>query len=347
MTAAGGLAAPHTEFIFESAPFRSSHASTVVELRGGGLMAAWFGGTEEGARDVAIWGARKSGTGGWSAPVELAREPNQPAWNPVLFYTRDGTLWLYYKFGPSPMTWTAARRSSRDDGRTWSAVERLPAGILGPIRAKPLVMEDGTIISGTSVESYRAWAAWIERSVDNGGTWAKIGPIAVPRSIPRRNFRTDGPAVVPGVSEWDFTDGLIQPSVIGLGGKHVRLYARATTGIGRICVADSTDGGMTWSEARPTELPNPNSGIDAVALQDGRIVMIYSHTEKGRSPLNLAVSRDGKKWKMFLALETEPGEFSYPNVIQGRNGDLHIAYTWKRQRIRYVNLPLADVPRPE
>lgn len=343
LLAATAAATPQTEFIFEKAPFASCHASTIVELRDGGLMAAWFGGTSEGAKDVAIWGSRRI-SGAWSVPVELAREPNQPTWNPVLFYTVDGTLWLYYKFGPSPMTWTAARRSSRDHGRTWSGIERLPAGILGPIRAKPLVMDDGTIVSGTSVESYRSWAAWIERSSDNGRTWTKVGPITVPRTVARRNPQGGNPAQVPGATEWDFTDGLIQPSVVSAGGKRLRLYARATSGIGRICVAESGDAGVTWSAAHPTELPNPNSGIDALTLRDGRIVMIYNHTEKGRTPLNLAVSRDGETWTMFHALETEPGEYSYPNVIQGTDGDLHITYTWKRQRIRYVRLPLAEVP---
>ena len=337
------VAAGQTEFVFERAPFASCHASTIVELKGGELMTAWFGGTREGAQDVAIWGSRRT-VGGWSAPVELAREAGQPAWNPVLFHTGDGTLWLYYKVGPSPMTWTAARRFSRDEGRTWSEIERLPAGLVGPVRAKPLVMSDGTIVSGSSVESYRSWAAWVERSTDNGRTWSKIGPITVPRTVARRNPRGGSPAQVPGAPEWDFTDGLIQPSVVEVKGQRLRLYARATSSIGKICVAESSDGGVTWSEARPTELPNPNSGIDAVRLRDGRTVMIYNHTEKGRTPLNLAVSRDGEHWTMFRALESEPGEYSYPNVIQGADGDLHIAYTWKRQRIRYVRVPLSEVP---
>jgi predicted neuraminidase len=343
LIATTAVAATQTGFVFEKAPFASCHASTIVELRDGGLMAAWFGGTGEGSKDVAIWGSRKTG-GAWSAPVELARQADQPTWNPVLFYTGDGTLWLYYKFGPSPMTWTAARRSSRDHGSTWSEIERLPAGILGPIRAKPLVLADGTIVSGSSVESYRSWAVWIERSTDHGRTWTKAGPITVPRTVARRNPRGSGPPQAPGVSEWDFTDGLIQPSVVAVQGKRLRLYARATSSIGRICVAESGDGGITWSAARPTELPNPNSGIDAVTLRDGRTVMIYNHTEKGRTPLNLAVSRDGGKWTMFQALESEPGEYSYPNVIQGADGDLHIAYTWNRKRIKYARVPLGDVP---
>lgn len=344
LVSAAAASAQQSEFVFETAPFASCHASTLVELNGGDLMAAWFGGTREGDKDVAIWGSRRTG-GAWSPPVELARETGQPTWNPVLFHTADGKLWLYYKAGPSPMTWTAARRASQDEGKTWSAVERLPAGIVGPVRAKPLVMADGTIVSGSSVESYRSWAAWVERSTDGGRTWKKIGPITVPLTAPRRNPRGGAPLQVPGASEWDFTDGLIQPSVVAVKGQRLRLYARATSSIGKICVAESSDGGLTWSDARPTELPNPNSGIDAVTLRDGRTVMIYNHAEKGRTPLNLAVTRDGEKWTMFRVLESEPGEYSYPNVIQGADGSLHACYTWKRQRIKYVHVPLSEIPQ--
>ena len=161
-----------SEFIFESAPFASCHASTVIELGNGDLLSAWFGGTAEGNPDVAIWYSRKV-NGKWSEPIELVRERETPSWNPVLFYTKDKRLWLYYKYGTTPTTWSAGRRFSEDDGKTWSAVEHLPAGLYGPIRAKPLVLADGTVVSGTSVESYRNWAVWIERSTDNGKTFAK------------------------------------------------------------------------------------------------------------------------------------------------------------------------------
>jgi len=332
-------AAPSSEFIFTQAPFVSCHASTVVELRNGDLLSAWFGGSKEAARDVAIWSSRRSG-GVWSPPVELVRERDIATFNPVLFYTNDGRLWFYYKFGPRPSTWTAGRRWSDDDGATWSEVEHLPAGLYGPIRAKPLVMEDGTIVSGTSVESYRSWAAWIERSTDGGETWTKSGPITVPdrfRASDRRQPKSRA-------EEWSVTDGIIQPSVVSMGGNWLRLYARSTALTGKIVVADSSDGGVTWTQGRPLDLPNPNSGLDAVALKDGRIVMIYNHTDDARTPLNLAVSRDGEHFRMFHAIEDEPGEYSYPAMIQAKNGDLLITYTWKRQRIRHVRFPLADVP---
>ncbi len=329
------------EFIFTSAPFASCHASSIVELRNGDLLAAWFGGSAESRPDVAIWGARRSG-GQWSPPVEMARERNIATYNPVLFYTRDGRLWLYYKFGPGPSAWTAARRWSVDDARSWSAVEHLPAGLYGPIRTKPLVLPDGTIVSGTSMESYRSWACWIERSSDNGKTWSTFGPITVARDHGRSPNQVVAPQV-PSLS--DDADGIIQPSIVPLGGKRLRLYARSTGSIGKICVADSPDRGATWTQARPIDLPNPNSGIDAVALRDGRVILVYNNSDRERTPLNLAVSSDGEHFKMFYTLEDQPGEFSYPAIIQAKGGDLHVTYTWQRQRIRHVTIPVSSIPR--
>src|ERR1700678_64914 len=93
---------------------RDNHASTLVELKNGDVLAAWFAGTKEGAPDVAIYGARLHG-GAWSAPVELARADKVACWNPVLFHTSDGRLWLYYKFGTKPATWAGARKWSDDE----------------------------------------------------------------------------------------------------------------------------------------------------------------------------------------------------------------------------------------
>lgn len=319
-------AAPAAEFIFIDARFASAHASNVVELRNHDLLASWFGGSAEGKPDVAVWTARRSG-GHWSAPVELVREPNIACYNPVMFHSADGRLWFYYKFGPHPSSWSAGRRFSDDEGVTWSSVEHLPAGLYGPIRAKPLLLASGVIVSGTSVESYNMWSAWIERSADNGKTWARIGPI-----------------MPTGPTPSGATYGIIQPSVVSLGGNHLRFYARSTSQIGKICISDSLDAGLTWTPARPIDVPNPNSGIDAVSLADGRVLLIYNNTNKGRTPLNLAIGKDGEHFRMFRTLEDEPGEYSYPALIQGSDGSLHITYTWNRKRIRYVHIPLGEVP---
>ena len=346
---ASGHALPGTQ--------RDNHASTLVELRNGDILAAWFAGTKEGAPDVAIYGARLH-AGTWSAPVELARADGVACWNPVLFHTHDGKLWLYYKYGTHPSTWLGARKSSSDEGRTWSAAETLPAGILGPIKDKPLVLPNGIIVSGSSIE-HGTWTAWIERSTDNGATWTHFGPITVPDHLDVPNAAALAAAEQPATpSAGSATDthtkvyplaartvGIIQPTVVSLGGRHLRFYARSHTRAARIAVADSYDSGVTWTQAHFIDLPNPNSGIDAVRLRDARIVLIFNNSYNERTPLNLAVSRDGEHFHIFRTLEDGPGQYSYPAIIQARNGDLLMTYSWRRETIKFVRLPLREVPR--
>ena len=345
MTVAQVPGTAHPQDIFTSAPFAQCHASTVVELSNGDWMAAWFGGTAEGAADVAIWGARHT-SAGWSAPTLLVREPGVPSWNPVLFHTNDGVLWLYYKFGPTITGWTGARLRSTDEGRTWTTTEHLPAGELGPVRAKPLVLQDGTVVSGSSVESYRAWAVWIERSTPVGALLQKAGPYTLGAEAIHAlsGAQINGSNDDIGKTGPERITGLIQPSVVSLGGAHLRYYARSSSNIGRICVADSFDNGVTWQQPRALDLPNPNSGIDVVHLRDGRFVLIENPVPSGRTPLVLAVSADGLHFRQFLTVEDEPkAEFSYPALIQLRDGDLLATYTWHRTRIRSLRVPLAQV----
>ena len=97
-----------------------------------------------------------------------------------------------------------------------------------------------------------------------------------------------------------------------------------------------------------TALPNPSAGIDAVRLADGRFLLVYNPTPSGRSRLEVAVSRDGRGWRSAVVLEGPPahatravetlGEYSYPAVIQARDGRVHVSYTWRRERIKHVVL---------
>ena len=316
-------------FVFETAPFPSAHASTIVHTKDG-LVAAWFGGTRERAPDVGIWVSRKQ-KGGWTAPVEVATGvqadgTRHPCWNPVLFEMSPGELMLYYKVGPSPTTWWGMVRSSRDNGRSWSDARRLPDGVLGPVKNKPVRLSDGTIVSGSSTETPDAanlWRVHFERSTDNGATWTIVRPAPA-----------EGPEI-----------GAIQPSI--LIHKDGRLQAVGRSRSQRVFETWSSDKGLTWSPVTLTSLPNPSAGTDAVTLRDGRHLIVYNHTLKGRSPLNVAVSRDGKVWESALVLESEPGEYSYPAVIQAPDGLVHITYTWKRLRIKHVVVdPAKFVPVP-
>src|SRR5690349_1115691 len=155
MGAAESPAIVKSEFIYESAPFPSCHASTLVETKDG-LVAAWFGGTHEKHPDVSIWSARLQGDR-WTAPVEVANGVQTdgmrfPTWNPVLFQPKTGPLLLFYKVGPSPSEWWGMLMTSQDGGKTWAKPERLPNGILGPIKNKPVQLASGDILCPTSSE---------------------------------------------------------------------------------------------------------------------------------------------------------------------------------------------------
>ena len=317
--------AENVEFIFESAPFASAHASTIVETRDG-LVAAWFGGTREGASDVGIWTSRRA-AGKWTPPVEVATgaQPDGsrfPTWNPVLFELHKGELTLFYKVGPNPRAWWGMARTSSDDGRTWSEARRLPDGILGPIKNKPVRLADGTIIAPSSTETPDTpsiWRVHFERTRDAGASWTVSRPTA---------------AASNGIDA-------IQPSIlIHPGGK---LQAVGRTRAGRVFETWSEDAGQTWLPMTLTELPNPSAGTDALTLKDGRHLLVYNHTPKGRTPLHVAISRDGKKWDTAHVLESEPGEYSYPAVIQTVDGLVHITYTWRRERIKHVVLDPAKL----
>ncbi|HUT92148.1 MAG TPA: sialidase family protein [Thermoguttaceae bacterium] len=307
------------EFIYDEAPFAECHASTIAESSGG-LVAAWFGGTREGKSDVGIWVARREGPK-WTEPVEVADGVSPdgkryPCWNPVLFQPKAGPLVLFYKVGPSPSAWWGMRKTSDDGGRTWSEARRLPDGIAGPIKNKPVMLADGTLLCGSSTED-AGWRVHIERTEDLGKTWTSTEPLH------------DGKTI-----------GAIQPTILVHRDK-LQILCRSRQG--KIAEAWSTDGGRTWGEMTLTELPNPNSGIDAVTLDGGRHLLVYNPTSPPpgkwggpRSPLSVAVSDDGKQWKAALVLEDQPGEYSYPAVIQTSDGLVHVTYTWKRDKVKHV-----------
>ncbi len=302
-----------SEFVFTNAPFASCHASTLAEAHGH-LVCAWFGGTGEGHKDVGIWVARHE-DGKWTEPQEVATGTQadgsrEPCWNPVLFQSKTGKLLLFYKVGPSPRTWWGMLTTSGDGGASWATPTRLPDGILGPIKNKPIVLSDGDLLCPSSTEN-SGWRVHFERTADLGTTWTTTEPV------------NDGQRV-----------GAIQPTILLLEGGGLKALCR--TRQGRIYETISHDNGHSWSVLVETALPNPNSGIDAVTLQNGRHFLVYNHTTRGRSPLNLAVSDQGADWQAALVLESGPGEYSYPAIIQTTDGLVHISYTWKRLRIKHV-----------
>ena len=324
----GGYVSGELIYSLTEKPTAECHASTIVEISDG-LIAAWFGGTYERHADVGIWISYNI-KGSWSKPVEVANgfqhdSLRYPTWNPVLFKPDNGPLMLFYKVGPNPREWWGMLMTSEDEGRSWSMPQRLGKNnaigdLLGPVKNKPIQLKDGTILCPSSTEIERGkrdeWRVHFESTKDYGKTWEVVGPIAG--------------------SEFN----AIQPSILTYADGKMQVLCRTQENV--VGQSWSSDNGKTWSSMTATQLPNPNSGTDAVTLKDGRQLLVYNHTTRGkqfpegRDMLNVAISEDGISWKPVLTLERQKGEFSYPAIIQDSKGMVHITYTYFRNSIKHV-----------
>lgn len=310
------------------------HSSSLVEMGEGKILAVWKGGLGEGKSNmnmpskVGIWQARFDGKS-WSPAEKVHFEEKSVVWNPVVCKSHSGELLLFYRVGESPRSAVAFLRHSFDSGISWSEPEMLPAGILGPVKNKPLVLDDGTLIcpssmqAGSPDEVYRSTALWVDISPDGGRTWSKSGPL-VP---PNHSF------------------GVIEPAVFFDKEKNLRIVCRDRAlragGQGFIWTAMSCDRGHTWSALEKTSLPNPDSAMDVVDLGEGLLAMFYNHSFTDRFPLSIAISKDGgKTWEKKCDLEEKTGEF--PAAIRTEDGLIHVTYAYElesgQRRVKHVTI---------
>jgi len=312
---AGATTAIDRQTIFKDAPFASCHASSLA-VTDVGVGACWFAGPWEGHADVGVWFARRSAAG-WSKPVLIAEGTDhagrrQPCWNPVLWRQPGGPLLLFYKVGPSPREWWGMMMVSDDDGRQWTQPRRLPDGMLGPIKNKPVLLGDGRLLCPSSTE-HDGWRVHFEWTADGGVTWEKSAAVGDGRTL-----------------------SIIQPTVLVHTDGRLQALCRSRQGV--IVETWSGDDGRHWSAPKRTGLPNPNSGFDGATLADGRHLLVYNPVRRCRSPLCVAVSDDGVDWRGVAILEDSRGEFSYPAIIQAPDGRIHISYTSHRETISHVVL---------
>lgn len=306
--------------------FPQCHASTLIVLENDEILSAWFGGTHEKHKDVAIWIARRKGNK-WSEPVKIADEEGVPCWNPVLFSPDKRKVYLFYKVGETIISWYTMIKISEDGGYTWSESRELVKGDVGgrgPVKNKVIKLSNGTWLSPASIETNTAWDAFVDISYDSGETWCKSS------LVPLDHNKIMG-------------KGVIQPTLWeSIPGK-VHMFLRSTDGY--IYRSNSEDGGITWCPAYPTVLPNNNSGIDAVSVNQGLLALVYNPVKGNwaeRTPIIYGLSRDnGLNWEEEFVLDhndlpasREDGEFSYPAIVADNN-KLYITYTWKRKTIAF------------
>lgn len=318
------------EHIFQPEKFfPQCHASTLIKCKNGDILSAWFGGPYEDHPDCAIWLARKTSEK-WTDPVKVADAEGIACWNPVLFQGRDETIFLFYKVGINPRSWHTMLTTSEDNGYTWSeAVELIPGDIggRGPVKNKAIILSNGTWLAPASIETDTSWDAFADISKDQGKSWVKSNMVPIDHS------KLNG-------------KGIIQPTLWESEPGIVHMLLRSSEGF--IFRSDSRDYGLTWSEAYMTSIPNNNSGIDLVKMDDGRLVLVYNPIKGNwgaRTPIVCSVSADnGETWGENYILDHNEnpenkvdGEFSYPAIIS-ENNCVYITYTWRRRTVAYWKL---------
>ncbi len=306
------------EFIFERFGAPQCHASTIIKLCDGRFVSAWFGGTKEKANDVRIWVSVKD-ENGWSEPVPVTPADDIPHWNPVLFLGNDGKITLYYKVGYEIPDWKTFTVTSEDGAVTWSEPSEMisgdESGGRGPVKNKMLCASNGRLIAPASTER-GVWKAFVDVS-DDGLNWQKCD--------------------IPASDDVN----MIQPTLWESRAGHIHALMR--TNCGKIYRSDSDDNGITWCQAYETDMPNNNSGIDAVKLENGKVVLVcnpISDNWGARTPLTVYVSGDnGVTFEKLTDLETEAGKFAYPAVIADKN-TVYITYTWNRKKIAFAEIEI-------
>ena len=316
-----------TQLIYEldNRPTRECHASTIAETKSG-LIAGWFGGVGESHPTVGIWLSHNNGSG-WSKPVEVTNAEKTgvtggaTCWNPVLFQPKNGPLMLFYKVGFKIRSWQSVLMISSDDGVTWSEPRILEDRVFGPVKNKPIELNDGTILCPTSDEA-TGWEVFFSMTNDLGKTWRKVGPC-----------------------NDSAMHSCIQPSLLTY--PDGRIQALCRTRHSRVGEFWSNNNGKTWTDFNLTNIIGNNSGLDAVTLRDGQQLLVNNPIEAdwgSRNILAISSSADGKNWKQVCLLENEPeGEYSYPAIIQSKDGKVHITYTYRRESVKYAVFDPAEL----
>jgi predicted neuraminidase/peroxiredoxin len=319
-----------SELVFETIPNAPAHhCSTLTQAANGDLLCLWYGGSYESADDQVLFMSRRpKGKRTWSRPTVVVRNPLQPPGNAVIFVDGLKRVWIVWgrMEASRPLRrgggWGQCRlmyRISMDHGATWSKDQELDGLYACLPRNVPITLTDGTLLLGLTGRRGKRHGSFVLRTTDNGTIWQPSG----------------------------LMQGGSQPTLIERDdGTLLALMRHAP----RILQSTSRDGGRSWTPPEPSDLKNPGAGIAMTRLRSGRVVLVFNDSETLRTPLSIARSVDGgKTWERPLKLEANPGEYSYPSVIQTSDGKIHVTYTYRRYAIKHVEMSegwLTHLKRP-
>jgi predicted neuraminidase len=321
-------------FIDPKPPHPMSHVASVGELPDGTVAATWYAGSREGAADVSIYlSTRAPGQDGWSPPRAIvtresaARELNRhirKIGNSLVFADSAGKLWLIY-VTVSIGGWSGSSlnlTTSSDRGVTWATSQRLT---LSPF------FNLAELVKNAPVEL-------------SGGGWAVPIYHELVSTFPEVLWLDDAADGIRATKS-RMSAGWFgyQPALTPIDHNRALALLRDDGGANAVTLTRTEDAGETWSPPQPLDLPNPDAGLDAIRLQDGRLLLAFNDAVNSRENLRLAMSNDqGQTWRRVATLAEEPGaDFSYPFLMEMRSGDVQLVYTWKRAAIRHVAFNVA------
>ncbi len=320
-------------FIIPGQKGRMVHVASICEISKGNFAASWYGGTREGAGDVAIflsffpsrekavWTDPQVVVDRASASKELYRYVKKVG-NPILFTDSMSRLWMLFvtvRFGG----WSCSSinvKISEDFGKTWTPTRQLTLSpflnISELVRNNQVPLQNGAF----GVPIYHEFIGYFPEML-----WIK------PEKETSSDFAYRKTRIIGG-REYQ------QPAVAVFDEHSACAFYRCRTEIRAVGRSITMDGGTRWSSAERLEQANPDASLDVLPLSDGRFLMVYNDHARTRENLRLALSNDrGKSWQAIATLEDTPEEeFSYPYMIRSDSGDIHLVYTWKRKRIKHL-----------
>lgn len=314
-------------------PGRYKHPPSISEFDNGDLYVVYYGGEGEYEGDTAVYGSRLAkGSSQWTRPSIIADTPGRSEGNAVIWQAPDGLVWLFYvtNYGP---TWSTSRikyKLSRDRCHTWTDSDMLSFELGSMVRGRPIVLNDGDYLLGVYNETGE------DRELTASDTKSYFL-----RYNPKSKIWTES-------SRIKSANGNLQPAQEQLTDNYLVAYLRPGGNFEPnpkrfVLRSESRDGGRTWTDAKDSEFPNPNSAVDFIKLQNGHLLLVYNDTNiDDRMPLTVAISTDGDKtYPHRRDIVNIPGDTAaYPVAIQTRDGKIHVVYTSEERQV--VNRAVFD-----